>query len=415
MNVEKLRETYPELLAYMENEGYYKPYVDDVGRESIRIIESAERKGWTSYDDIYQEYERKLKSPQSLRKKRTILRLIERFERSGQYPNGNIHQRGGSVSVEGGKYHLLTDSFKAILEYHFAAAGNRGKKDTTILGESRNAAQFLYMLQKKGIETTRAITEDAVISVFAGADGKPRYSCSYKKSVSSVFRECIPQDPEIFSRILTFFPALRMSRKNIQYLEPEEITALKQVLGDENPQLSLRDKAIGLLALHTGLRSCDIAGLTMESIDWEKELILINQQKTDVPLVLPLTAAVGNAIYDYLVSERPETEIEHIFVSENRPHTRLQSMGLNGISHKIMVAAGIRQSEGDRRGFHIFRHHLATALLGGGVARPVISQVLGHISPDSIDPYLSADFVHLRKCALSVVRFPVGEGVFANA
>jgi len=79
-----------------------------------------------------------------------------------------------------------------------------------------------------------------------------------------------------------------------------------------------------------------------------------------------------------------------------------------------MKTANIRQSTGDRRGFHIFRHRVATELLGSGVPQPVISRALGHTSPDSLEAYLSADFKHLKECALSIERFSMPEGVFGN-
>ncbi|ETR69183.1 MAG: hypothetical protein OMM_09824 [Candidatus Magnetoglobus multicellularis str. Araruama] len=78
-----------------------------------------------------------------------------------------------------------------------------------------------------------------------------------------------------------------------------------------------------------------------------------------------------------------------------------------------MKAANIRQSKGDRKGFHIFRHHLATALLGNGISQPVISSTLGHTSPDSLEPYLSADFSHLKDCSISIESFPMKKEVFS--
>jgi len=84
------------------------------------------------------------------------------------------------------------------------------------------------------------------------------------------------------------------------------------------------------------------------------------------------------------------------------------------VAVKIFKAAGIRQLRGDRKGFHIFRHHLATALLGNGVPQPVISRTLGHSSPNSLEPYLSADFAHLKECSMSIERFPVPEEVLSH-
>jgi integrase len=190
---------------------------------------------------------------------------------------------------------------------------------------------------------------------------------------------------------LAFLPALRETRKNIQYLTSEEIQKVKDTLADGENPLTLGDKAIGMLALYTGLRGCDIAGMTFDSIDWDRDLIYITQQKTEFPLELPLTAVVGNAIYDYLTSERPHTESRYLFVSQNKPYDRLKSRSIGNVAVRIMKAAGIRQTKGDRKGFHIFRHHLATALLGNG-SLSCHQQDTWHTSPDSIEAYMSADF-----------------------
>jgi integrase len=359
---------------------------------------------------VYHEYAAKSESAQYLRNKRTFLGLIEHFEVYGQYPDRRRRQK----IVRYDKYHILTDEFKAVIDYYRAAEKKSGKKDSTIYVEAHNASTLLYALQEKGIEKAQDITEEAVLSVFVGTNGNLQRSCSYKKNIAAVFKACVPQDPEIWNRVLVFLPMLREGRKNIQYLLPEEIIALKQTLSDETTDTSLRDKAIGMVILHTGLRGCDVAGMMLDSFDWENDLIFISQQKTDMPLELPLTAVVGNAVWDYLTA-RPKTESKYLFVSENKPHTRLKNRSIWNISRKIMDAANVRQDDDDRGGFHIFRHRLATALLGNGVARPVISQILGHESPDSSEVYLSADFAHLRECTLSVESFPVSEGVFGNA
>jgi len=411
MNVENLRNNYPKLIAFMENEGYYPNYVYKVWREIQRILNMADKKAWRSYSDVYEEYAKRLRPSEYLRHKRTFLGIIEHFEVYEQYPDRRRRQKVARRD----KYPLLTDEFKAVIDYYCAAEQKRGKKDSTIYTESHNAATFLYTLQEKGYDSLQSITEEAVLSVFVGGNERSRRSYSHKKNVVAVFKACIPQDPETFDRVLSYFPVLREKRKNIQYLLPEEIIALKQSFVDENSPLSLRDKAIGTMALNTGLRQCDIAGLKLDSIDWESDLLLVSQQKTEAPLELPLTAITGNAVYDYLTIERPKTKSEYVFISCHRPYTRLKSASLNNVASKIMDAAGIRQADGDRRGFHIFRHRLATELLGNGVARPVISHILGHEDPDSLGPYLSADFVHLKECALSVERFPMDEGVFENA
>jgi integrase len=169
------------------------------------------------------------------------------------------------------------------------------------------------------------------------------------------------------------------------------------------------------LALRYGLRCCDIAALKLNEDDLDNDIINIRQQKTNVPRELPLTASAGHAIYDYATLERPESDSEFIFLTENRPYGRLKDGSVGNIAARIMKEAGIRQNACDRKGFHIFRHRMATDLLGKGVAQPIISKIAGHASPDSLEAYLSSDFIHLKECALSIEQYPVRKEVFANA
>lgn len=150
----------------------------------------------------------------------------------------------------------------------------------------------------------------------------------------------------------------------------------------------------------------------MDGIDWDKDEIRLIQKKTNVPLVLPLTAVIGNAIYDYIAEERPESSDPHIFLGANRPHDPVSAAAMWHIASKMYESAGIRLSDGDRRGTHLFRYNAATAFVGNGIPHPVASAVLGHENPSSLDHYTFADITHLRECALGIKKFPVREGVF---
>jgi len=410
MNVQNLRDNYPKLISYMETNGYSNVYIDRLKREIEKILSAVNSKEWSCYTDVYLEYTKTSHSPGYLRNKRTFIGAIEQFDVQGRYPD----RRSRNELFERGTYPLLSPEFKSIIDYYCEAERKRGKKLTTIYTESHNASTFFLFLQQNGMDSLVKITEEAVLSIFMSSDGTLIRSCSYKKNIAAVLKACIPNHPETCHRILAFLPALRETRKNIQYLTSEEIQKIKDALGYGKNSLTLCDKAIGMLALYTGLRSCDIAGMTLGSIEWDRDLICIRQQKTEFPLELPLTAVVGNAIYDYLSSERPHTESRYIFVSQNKPYGRLKNGSIGNVAVRIMKAAGTRQSKGDRKGFHIFRHHLATALLGNGVPQPIISRTLGHASPDSLEVYLSADFPHLKECSMGIERFPVAEEVFSH-
>ena len=399
MNVQNLRENYPKLITHMEESGYCDLYVKRVQQEINHVLSKADSKGWTTYTDIYLEYAKRSNSRQYLRGKLTFLGILERFDVQGQYPDGRTRQK---VKIRG-YYQYLSPEFQRVIDTYRLYEERRGvKKIRTIYGESSNGASFLYELQCAGISSPEEITQKSIITVFLNQDGTLRRSCSYKKIIAAVFRANAQNDPELFNRLIACLPELRETRKNIQYLTDEEITEIKRTLANENSGLSLRDRAIGTLAFNYGLRCCDIAALKLDNVDLAGEKISIVQQKTAVPLELPLTIAAGNALYDYVT------------LAETRPFGRLSSGSFTHIAAAIMKAAGVRQNPGDRKGFHIFRHRLATALLGNGIAQPVISKIVGHTSPNSLGTYLSADFVHLKECALSIDRFPLRGEVFTG-
>ena len=407
MDLQNLREHHEELLSFMENNGYSSTYIQRFRDEINRILADADSSRWQSYRDVYLEYLKVPYSKDYLRNKRTIIGALEQFDLFGRLPDG----RHRHTLFERGSYHLLEPEFQELIDFYRMYEKQRGKKESTIRGESLNTASFLYQMQGQGAQCLDEVTEDAVLSFFVSEDGSPRKGCSYKKNISAVFKAGLNWKEPQCQRILSFLPLLRETRKNIQCLTQDEIRLLRAAV--ESSGFSARNKAVILLLLFTGLRGCDIAGLTFSSIDWEKERILVEQQKTSMPVEIPLSAVVGNAIYDYLEQERPDTGALSLFLTETHPFSPISAQGIANIVSKACRLAGIRQCPGDRKGTHIFRHNLASSMLENGVPQPVITQTLGHTVPDSLEPYLRADFVHLKECALSIEDFPLAEEVFS--
>ena len=179
---------------------------------------------------------------------------------------------------------------------------------------------------------------------------------------------------------------------------------------DRDTTVGKRCYAILLLALRLGLRSVDIINLKMENIKWRTNTIEIIQQKTSRALTIPLLADIGNAIIDYLLHGRPESQESYVFLRSQAPYTKLS--GHASVYHIVsshMKRAGIRQADGDRKGSHCCRHTAAARLLAAETPLPVISSVLGHANKNSARVYLSTDHEHLRSCALGLTGIEVAK------
>lgn len=185
----------------------------------------------------------------------------------------------------------------------------------------------------------------------------------------------------------------------------KEIDALLKAVDRGNPR-GKRDYAILLLATQLGLRASDICELRFENINWENNVITINQYKTGKKIELPLLPQIGNAIIDYLKHGRPISQEKHCFIHVQAPYKRIHTSDLGNLVRKYLTVARIDCSS-RKHGPHALRHSFASALLKTKAPLPVISEALGHNSLVSTMSYLRIDVDSLRKCALDVPKVPL--------
>jgi len=141
-------------------------------------------------------------------------------------------------------------------------------------------------------------------------------------------------------------------------LKPEEVEQLVGSLGQIGSSQRRAD-AIVRCALDLGLRSCEIARLHLDDIDWEAGTITLRHTKGRRDDVLPLPATTGEAIAAYLRLERPKTVHRAVFARHVAP--REQLVGPDLVRKTIRQAyarAGLPYTRS-----HLLRHTMARAIL----------------------------------------------------
>lgn len=184
----------------------------------------------------------------------------------------------------------------------------------------------------------------------------------------------------------------------------DEIKLMESTIDRRTPK-GKRDYAVFLLASRLGLRASDISSFQFGHIDWDRNLIRLEQVKTKKEIELPLLKVVGEAIVDYIRYGRPKNESKHIFLSARAPYLDIDAGLVCYIINSIIRKAGIYRTD-RHAGAHSMRHSLATQMLEQGESLPVISEILGHSQRTSTMVYLGVDIQGLMSCSLDVPPVP---------
>jgi len=281
-----------------------------------------------------------------------------------------------------------------------------GKSENTIQSSRNLVRQFLLFLEDNNCSTLSTANLDMVPSFFQHL--RATYSPTSIRTVATHIRSFL-RFAEGGERLIPLVPSRCIrSKPIIPILSDNENDALKSVL--KTLKVPLRDKAIILLALRTGLRAVDITGMKLEDIDWVNDTISITQSKTGKPFKIPLTADVGNVLSSYIINERPNTDNQCVFLRSLAPFRPLSGhSACYALVRKSFYQAGIRLGN-ERKGIHVIRHSTASRMLSKGVPVTTISSMLGHSDKASTYIYLSTDTESMRECAIDLAEIPMNCG-----
>lgn len=229
--------------------------------------------------------------------------------------------------------------------------------------------------------------------------GKNAYNVRIRKFLYYLGETGRLQNPMLFAAL----PSVSAPKETlVVILSREELGTIKQAMYEEPARLTLREKAMLLLGLRMGMRSSDIVGLLLDDIDWDRVSLRFIQKKTNVEVTLPIPTDVANALYRYLMKERPQSESRNVFIRKRAPY---RGTGRNTCREALLSALPERDVPGS--GFHVTRKTYASSLLAGGAGIDMVTEALGQKGTGSLHRYLSLDEERMRMCPLGLA----GEGL----
>jgi site-specific recombinase XerD len=287
-----------------------------------------------------------------------------------------------------------------LLDYCDYANDVCGLAPATLISRRQWIGRFLaYLFPAGGLEFSRLGSKEIRDFFAAQCQGyQPGTAQVVASSVRSYLRFRALRHADPVAALTAAIPtAARWPLASLpEYLGQEELVKLMSAFEQVEPQRQ-RDYAIVRCLVDLGLRSCEVAALRLDDIDWKNGSLTVRVGKSHRADMLPLPAVTGQAIANYLHKARPTTESRAVFVRHRAPlDVPVDASVIRSVVRRAAARSGLA---GRLHGPHRLRHSAATRMLQGGATLKAIADVLRHRSLDTTAIYAKVDLTRLSAIA----------------
>jgi site-specific recombinase XerD len=305
---------------------------------------------------------------------------------SGFEPTGRPHHAQPFADVAPGFFDYLVEE--------------RGLRPASVLGYRHHLDRFETYLRRIGVASIGELSP-TILSAFvierAGA-GLAKSTVRDGVGVLRVFLRYAHREgilPSDLSATVEWPQVYRLSSipRSISWDDVNRVLAGV----DRRTEAGRRDYAILLLLVTYGLRGREVAGLTLDDIDWKRDRLAIPERKAGHSTAFPLSAVVGEALVDYLQHGRPATTDRHVFFRAAAPRRPIGAAAVSSLARHYLLKAGV---DVPRPGSHTLRHSAVQRLVDANVNLKTIGDFVGHRSARSTEVYAKVAVEALREVAL---------------
>ena len=197
--------------------------------------------------------------------------------------------------------------------------------------------------------------------------------------------------------------ALRMGRPLPKHLRDEQVDLFLTIVDD------VRDKAMFVLMLRSGLRVSEVANLKFDAIDFRRGKILVHGGKGGKDRVVYVSKDAVKALAAYL-KVRPKSRSKYVFLVRKGTY-RGQPLSIRSIQKRMKVHTGRAALNAS---CHHLRHTMATQMLNAGADLSTIQDLLGHASVTTTQRYCTVSNLKVQtdyfKAMEKVMERTTGKG-----
>ena len=272
----------------------------------------------------------------------------------------------------------------------------KGRSKATIEAYRRDVTGLLFWLKDHGL-TLEVIKETDLETYCNELRSERRAENSIARCVASTrgWFAFLVEEGHLTSDPSSRLRGGRRKRTLPKPLGEEEIVRLIDSVSDVTP-FDRRDRALLELLYDTGARVSEVAGINIEDLDFDEELIILTGKGSKQRLV-PMGATLKGVLRSYLEAGGRDVigdakRTSRLFL--NARGGALTRQGIDLIIDKRALVAGIDRS---RISAHVFRHSCATHMLAHGADIRVVQELLGHASISTTQIYTAVAITSLKR------------------
>jgi integrase/recombinase XerD len=219
----------------------------------------------------------------------------------------------------------------------------------------------------------------------------PRTRNNRLAAIHSLYQYAALRHPEHLHTIgrVTAIPAKRHERNNVSYLNSHEITALLAA-PDRSSWHGRRDHALLVVAIQTGLRIAELAGLRIRDVSLATGAHVLARGKGRKQRAVTLTPETVAVLRQWLKERQGQPEDPLFPTRQGRTLSR-DAVELRLTQHAAVAARTCPSLKSKRVTPHTLRHTNAMLLRAGGADLATIALWLGHETTKTTSIYEHAD------------------------
>jgi site-specific recombinase XerD len=268
------------------------------------------------------------------------------------------------------------------LEFYLLSLRAERRRPATLLGYRKTLRLFIRFLATQGVTTSQGVTIRHIRLWMLGLERNlaPASFCDYVVAVKAFFRwlhaeGVIPIDPAAGIKVR------KPPQKVVQVFSTEELNAMLEVCNYDEAHpyfagtnwLGLRNKALLLVAITTGLRASELSGMRLSDFLSDYRRIKVVGAKSGRERIVALDHETLSIVLRFLLARR-KLGMTHDYVWAGMRGGHLSVQELYNVLRSVGSRAGVKKP----RFVHALRHTAGTRSLQKGASEREVGDMLGH-------------------------------------